>query len=202
MKINIRLKGSGYEFEIQDENFEGDIFEICSKFIEYINLNKDALAGIESELSIRKDFLSDVSKRKADELELTEEERYSEKIKKMSKATQLDPESLSMMFDFDAESNIPPLVIEINEETRVENQRIATVILLYANYILNQADKLSSSELKYLLESSDVESDELNKAFKGTWSQLIKIEGKTYRITAKGRKKAKELIYFLAEKKD
>ncbi|MHA2246630.1 MAG: hypothetical protein ACXADY_16935, partial [Candidatus Hodarchaeales archaeon] len=174
MKINIRMKGSGYEFEIQDENIEGDIFEICNKVIKFINLNKEALTGIESGLSITKDFPSEISKRKTDEIELIDEETHSEKIMMISKITQVDPESLSLIFDFDAESTVPPLIIEINEETRVENQRIATVILLHVNYILNQTNKLSSSELKALLERSDVESDELNKAFKGTWSQLIK----------------------------
>ncbi|MHA2246594.1 MAG: TIR domain-containing protein [Candidatus Hodarchaeales archaeon] len=130
------------------------------------------------------------------------ETSFHSQARVLSKIAKLDLEKLYVMFDFDAESTVPPLIIEINEETRVENQRIATVILLHANYILNQTNKLSSSELKVLLERSDVESDELNKAFKGAWSRLVKIEGKKYRITAKGRKKAKELLLILSEKND
>jgi len=200
-KIKIKLKIQAVMVEIEILDYEDDIFEFLNKLSNFIDSN-DFIMPMNAGESITypRDTKGDPVKKftKSDNA-LTNGEDFSEDILKLAKDCRINPNNIQLIYDFEADSKIPSILTQIKGDSRIEQQRTAILLILYANKVINNKDKITSYELTPLLTKSNIDSSESAKAFKGEHSKFVKIDGKTYRITTQGILKARKLLSELNE---
>ncbi len=126
-------------------------------------------------------------------------DKTDEQINRLTKDSRIPPQKLKSIFDFDADSDIPPLLCKIEGDTRIQQQRIALYLILYANNLLKQNNSVNSSVLGNVLEKSNIDPSNLNKAIIGI-SNHIRIDRKFYRITPPGIVEARRILTIVADK--
>lgn len=204
MIIKIKLNILGIPIEIEESNFEGDVFEFLDKMINFLMSKEELISSqkIDSSIfnSLKEKELKNLSKEQDTLLkEKLERGKFPEKIVKLANDLRMDPEVINLIFDFGAETQVPPILIPINKDVRTEQQRIGVIVTLYLNSILNDNDKMSSHSLTPILLKSNIDPSASSKAFRGDSSKFVKIDGKSYRITPQGILKAKKYIKELSK---
>lgn len=88
-------------------------------------------------------------------------------------------------------------------KSRAETQRKGLILILYANYVKDKEDSISSKNLTSILTESNIDPTDLNKSVKSeNFEKFIKIDGKSYRITSPGIIEARRLINEIYEVKN
>lgn len=204
MIIKMKLKILGIPIEIEESNFEGDIFEFLDKMTNFLMSNEELISSHKIDTSIfnslkEKEIKNHSKEQYALLKEKLESGTFTEKILKLANDLKMDPEVVNLIFDFGAETQVPPILIPINKDVRTEQQRVGIIITLYLNSILNDNDKMTSHSLTPILLKSNIDPSASSKAFKGDSSKFVKIDGKSYRITPQGIIKAKKYIQELSK---
>lgn len=191
LEINLEFKIYGTLVKIGINDFEGDLFKFLDDLLEYFNQHNDIFENTEPQINenafneITTSILPSKTIRHQGSLDNCQKIAYDSKI---------TPDKIEMVYDFGTDDEVPPILLIIKRDTRTETQRIAIILILYANKVINQMDKMSSHSLTPILIKSDIDPTASNKAFRGEYSRFVKIEGKTYRITNQGTLKARNLI--------
>ena len=99
------------------------------------------------------------------------------------------------MFDVDdLEYKVFPLLKPVTKgKNKTDHQKMAVIIFLYENSVINNDNTLSSKALTELFMKSRMDSSKLSDAFKQDQS-LVKIESRSYRITKKGILEAPKIL--------
>ena len=185
MKVEISIKKEPFEVTIT-ENLEGmDTFDFMEKLIEFMKKNQDIVDVTQSENNLMK-----IPEAKGAEIS-----EVSSEFSKLVQESRLNEKQIMNMFDVDdLEFKIFPLLKPIEQsKRRTDNQRTAVIIFLYENSVLNNENTLSSKVLTELFAKSRMDSTNLSDAFRHDQS-LVKIEGRSYRITQKGILEAPKIM--------
>lgn len=192
-KIRIKLNFDGIIVEIDDIDYNGEIFAFLDELTDYLVKNQGKINSFEIK-SQSSEFIGLSPNKKLVNSSETQDNLYNTKIKKLAKDSKIVPERLELIFDFGTDDDLPPILISLNKSTRTENQRIAIILLLYVNKVINGEDKISSHSITPLLVKSNIDPTASSKAFRGENSKYVKIEGKLYRITPQGILEAKRVL--------
>ena len=140
MNYSFHLKIREFELNFNVENFEGsikDIFNNIEEFIININIQFPELKNLhkyESKVEKQNSII------KAPVEENSKLNEFNKNIIDLSTDSNIDKEKLSLIYDFGSDYVIPTLLIDVSGETRVEGQRNALILLLYANHVINSQD--------------------------------------------------------------
>jgi len=195
-KIKIKLNIKGVMVEIENLEYNDDIFEFLNDLSNFIDSN-DLIMPInasEPSLYARNKYGVPVKRFAKSDNILSNSEEFSEDLLRLAKDCRIDPNNIQLIYDFEGDSKIPSILTQIKKDTRVEQQRTAILLILYANKMINKEDKITSYVLTPLLTKSNIDPSESSKAFRGEHSKFVKIDGKTYRITTHGILEARKLL--------
>ncbi len=200
--IKIKLNVKGVLIEVENFEYDGDIFEFFERIIEFISSNESIISMKEMESQIPRLAHDEIYRKRIGKLTNSiniQSDKTSDEIFLLAKDSRISPDKIQMIFDFGAETKIPPILIPIEKDTRTEQQRIAILVLLYENNLINNEDKVSSKILTPILTKSNIDPTSLSKAFRGNYTKFVKIDGKTYRITQQGILEARKCLKQLSE---
>lgn len=203
MNIKIKLRILNADLELDIENYGNGIFEFLDELVEFLKVNKGLISSNTNfPTQNTQTIVSDDNKfQKINAIpEDLSETDFSKELITLAQELRIDPKLIQLIFDFGAETQLPPLLIDIEGESRAEKQRTAISIILFVSHVLLNKNKISSHSLTPILIKSNIDPSESSKAFKGEYSKYVKIEGKSYRITPQGLLKAKKLIEELTQR--
>ncbi len=203
MKIHLKLNLPGCELVIEEVNHQQGLFEFLKQIFDLIAERKDLLF-LKSDFSIIKEETTgvrqtpkispDITPDIKDQPMINPNSENQEKINQISKDAKLPVEKIARIFDFGKDLPSPSLNVEIKGKSLSEKQRQGLLLLMYAYSLLNQQDKLTSQQLKILMEKSNINPKNLFNALPSGGSNLIKKEDLSYRITLEGKIAAKQLL--------
>ncbi len=203
LDINLEFKIYNVLVKLGINKYEGNLFEFLEDLLEYFDRHDDIFKNPSIEMvepHVRENTFNEITTSVLPS-KMIRNEGSLNKCQKISYDSKIAPDKIEMVYDFGTDDEVPPILLIIKRDTRTETQRIAILLILYANKVINQMDKMSSQSLTPILIKSDIDPTASNKAFRGDYSKFIKIEGKTYRITNQGMLKARNLIRELVEQK-
>jgi len=127
--------------------------------------------------------------------------QYPEGVEEIFNDTQVSPDHLVVLFDFESEIDIPlPNTEYLDNNSVRDTVRQALLLMLYFYDLLKNEKKRSSKSLGLDIEKLRLDfSEQLSNVIDDDYEQYIVPEGRSYRIKQPGRKKAKELIRKLSD---
>ena len=201
LEINLEFKIHNTSVKIGINNYEGNLFEFLDDLLEYFSHHDDIFKNTSIEMVepyVREKASNEITTSILPSKTIRNEGSLN-KCQKIAYDSKITPDKIEMVYDFGTDDEVPPILLIIKRDTRTEAQRIAIILILYANKVINHMDKMSSHSITPILIKSDIDPTASNKAFRGEYSKFVKIEGKTYRITNQGMLKARNLIRGLVE---
>ncbi len=197
MKIKIKVNIQGFNLELEDIESQKDPFTFLEELISFIE-KRQGYFKIQSKEQPKLEIEPPATKEEpSNETNNLVEE--SDKIQRLSKDSKIESEKLKLIYDFEAKSDLPPLLCKIEGDSRTQQQRNALYLLLYANHIINQDKSVSSLILGGVLEKSGIDPSDLNKAVSSVSNHMV-IEKRTYRITLPGIVEARKILTEIANK--
>ena len=190
MKVSLKINISGILIDIEEDDFAEDIFTFLNNVIQFSNSNRDKIIPQSQSMDVES-IPSTIEKDQKAYVEAS----YNEKLIMIAKDSKISPDILVSIYDFGSDSVIPPLLYNFNLPNKVENQRMALILLLYANYVLNGEATMTSEALTPLLTKSNIDPSNLfNVKQSPEFRKWVSSDGRKYRITDPGKIRAKQIL--------
>ncbi len=197
LKIKIKVNIQGFNLEFEDIESQKDPFAFLEELILFIE-KRQGYFKIQSKEQPKLE-IEPATREVGPSNETNDLGEESDRIQRLSKDAKIDSDKLKLIYDFDADSDIPPLLCKIEGDTRTQQQRNALYLILYSNNVLNQNKTVSSLILKNILEKVNIDPSDLSKSVASISGHIV-IDGKSYRITLPGIIEARKILTEIATK--